>query len=303
MPVPIYRRWDADGETRTLTGEVGSLYNLWKSVLAEAGWTVAFDDPVNYQVVFQNDAITGSGCYVRLNDNGPTNAGWAKVVVYENMSDIDTGTGPHVLEENSYIKKSNTTNTTTRPWIIVADNRTMWFWCNAGGTNDFTLICVGDYESFVPGLPGCLQTPTASASSSRLQSWCVRGGSNPVRISRNPQTSDIEINEATYYWSTGSTVTGDSGFGRSGETAKPSYVASLQWLPLHIREASKYIIGKMRGSLGTVYANPDDSGVEYTNTDGIELYTCVNLVAGVANNSSLLGALSIIVDRDWDESL
>lgn len=156
-----------DSGAPTLTGQVGSLNALLKACLvgvsgvaygskAAAGWTVAYEDLGAHKLVLRNSlAAGGTGCYVRIDDSGSTAGGAREAVVrvYATMSDIDTGTsvipGTAVQPSGSIWRKSLTLDATARPWLISADELTVYL--NAlTGTDLAYFGGAGDFESFVP---------------------------------------------------------------------------------------------------------------------------------------------------------
>ncbi|HRI96923.1 MAG TPA: hypothetical protein PLZ93_15015 [Nocardioides sp.] len=164
----VYRSTDTSAPT--LTGEVGSLSSLLKTVLVgtsgvaygtgadektAAGWTKPYD--TGNKVVLRNSLAEGGvGCYLRC-DDGAIGTGGARdgmCRVYGSMSDVDTGTD-YLPPVGSYanggvIRKSTTANSTARPWIIVADELTCYVqteWTSGV----FALYGFGDFASEIIG--------------------------------------------------------------------------------------------------------------------------------------------------------
>lgn len=167
-------RWNDPGALK-LDGTAGSFYLLIKHCLTTAGWSIEWDDPVNFKVALRNSqAHGGSGCYIRVDDNTKRVANWR---VYEDMSGIDSGTGQCC---NDYVWKAREVdgaygaNAVNRCYVIVADERTVYVstWVgddddNPRGTNptpdDVTGVSMvynvctahgGDFDPFIPGDPG-----------------------------------------------------------------------------------------------------------------------------------------------------
>lgn len=73
---------------------------------------------------------TALGMYLRVYDTGTT---VARVVGYESMSDINTGTGPFPtasqVSGGGYWEKSGAAGSTARNWILVGDERAFYWWC------------------------------------------------------------------------------------------------------------------------------------------------------------------------------
>ncbi len=157
MAAPIvYKSTDAGAPT--LDGNKGSLITVLKACLvngygakAGAGWTIALEDAANYKIIFRNNSTTGSGRYFRIQDNGRvssrTDSAYftsdrncnATIVGMQNYTDINTPVVPFprvlsggdletgdIYSHGVVIRKTGTiTNPSyTRPWMIIADNRT-----------------------------------------------------------------------------------------------------------------------------------------------------------------------------------
>lgn len=154
MAIPtIYRSDDADAPI--LDGLKGSLINVLKACLVDgygdkssAGWTLSLHAEADFKAIFQNDTITGSGRYFRVQDNGRVVSG---STTYHNedrpcvasicgMHSYDGADNPaqpfpRVIAGGDY-HNSNSTGVTIRkrynnngnhtPWMVVADNRTCY---------------------------------------------------------------------------------------------------------------------------------------------------------------------------------
>lgn len=164
----VYRSTDASAPT--LDGQKGSLITVLKACLVNgygaktaAGWTIALDDAVNHKIIFRNNAVTGSGRYFRIQDNGRIASGTtsyhttdracnAALVGMRGYSDIDTPiipfprvmTGTFLHNDYAYgvtIRKSyNTSNADyVKPWIVIADSRTCYIITTSSSLNSTTL--------------------------------------------------------------------------------------------------------------------------------------------------------------------
>ena len=115
---------------------------------AGAGWTKAFSGTnlAAYR--------TGAGIrdYLRVSDSSATAT---RVIGYENMTAISTGTGPFPtttqMSGGFYWRKNNISSTETQPWIIIADDTTMYLWIQAGPDDTYSyragLYSFGEYIS------------------------------------------------------------------------------------------------------------------------------------------------------------
>jgi hypothetical protein len=106
---------EADGTaTGTITHKV-----------AGAGWTAAFSG-TNMRA-YQSSDVTSFDMLLRVDDTGTTNA---RVVGYETMTDVNTGTGPFPtsaqVSGGGYWGKSASADATSRPWVVLADTRSFF---------------------------------------------------------------------------------------------------------------------------------------------------------------------------------
>ena len=229
-----YFRWDDPGALK-LDGTAGSFYAIIKNCLVAAGWSVAFDDPVNFKVALRNSqAHGGSGGYVRVHDDGSFTGGGrvASWRVYEDMTDIDTGTGQCC---DDWIWKAreaggaNGADAVRRCYVISCDERTVYVSTWVGDDNasprgvnptppDVTgascaqqvaMAVGGDYDAFIVGDPGVwgagmtTQNPSTGTTAS-VPSWL--GGqlrydflinlSNTVKLSRKYDLSTTPVQAA-----------------------------------------------------------------------------------------------------------
>lgn len=80
--------------------------------------------------VYRATDPTSLGMYLRVDDTGTT---VARVVGYETMSDVNTGTGPFPTSAQvaggGYWEKSSSAGSTARNWIMVGDERAFYWWC------------------------------------------------------------------------------------------------------------------------------------------------------------------------------
>lgn len=114
--------FDATGVSdQTATGAI-------TAKVSPLGWAKVFSG-TNVGVYRATDP-TSLGMYLRVDDTGTT---VARVVGYETMSDINTGTGPFPtaaqVSGGGYWEKSGSTDSTARNWILIGDERTFYWWC------------------------------------------------------------------------------------------------------------------------------------------------------------------------------
>jgi hypothetical protein len=140
MAVKYY--FSTDASAPVLNGTAGSAITVLDACLVNgygsktsAGWSKAYSG-TNLAAYRMTTASPATGFYVRVNDTGTTAA---RLVGYETMSDVNTGTGafPTSLQVASglYLIKSNTADSTARPWVVIAENRSFYFFCFGSSTS------------------------------------------------------------------------------------------------------------------------------------------------------------------------
>lgn len=115
--------------------------------MAPAGWVKSFSgtNKAAYKMGGGNER------YLRIDDAGGTSA---RVVGYESMSDVDTGTAafPTAAQVSGglYINKSSAADTAARAWIVLATDRLVHVFINGAATNGqlASLATFGDIKSY-----------------------------------------------------------------------------------------------------------------------------------------------------------
>lgn len=172
MTVRVYK--SSDPGAPQLSGNASTLIDVLNGCLvtgygskAAAGWTRPYND-TNVAVFKQGEPSAKHSHYLRVYDPGSTSA---RVVGYETMTDANTGTNlfpsEAQLSGGLYWYKPTTT-TTTRPWMVFANERTVYvWWATTGGTtvtgesynypvtNNSSyqpqMYMFGDFKSYSPG--------------------------------------------------------------------------------------------------------------------------------------------------------
>ncbi len=161
--------FDATGiSDQTATGTITAKY-------APAGWAKVYSG--TNVAVYRSPDVTGTRLYLRVDDTGTTNA---RVVGYEAMTDVNTGTGPFPtaaqVSGGLYWPKANSTATTARAWTVIANSKTFFVHSHTATTSpglggivmgfgDFNSRKSGDaYSAFVIGPIADIAASTSSAS-------------------------------------------------------------------------------------------------------------------------------------------
>lgn len=113
--------------------------------VAPMGWTKEYAG--TNLAVYKSSDVTSTGCRLRVDDTGTTSA---RVVGYETMSDVNTGTGafPTNTQQSGglYWMKSDVASSATRPWIAVGDGKIFYIFAfiNSSTTNSCAQLAFGD---------------------------------------------------------------------------------------------------------------------------------------------------------------
>lgn len=126
-------KWATEEADGTATGTI-------TVKMAPAGWAKVFTG--TNLAVYKSADPQAHGQFLRVNDANTTAA---RVIAYENMTAVSTGTGPFPtntqVSGGFYWGKSVTAGSFDIPWAIAADSRAFYF--NAAGTASYG----GDYRS------------------------------------------------------------------------------------------------------------------------------------------------------------
>lgn len=118
--------------------------------LAPAGWGKAFTG--TNVAAYRPSDVTGTRMFLRVDDTGTANA---RVVSYEAMTDISTGTNPIPLAAQVagglWWPKSATANATARGWRVFADSRAVYVALEPNGGDRWQLMFAGDIASLKSG--------------------------------------------------------------------------------------------------------------------------------------------------------
>lgn len=118
--------------------------------LAPAGWAKSFTG--TNKGVYRSTELSSAQLYYRLNDTGDVNA---RVIGYESMSTVDTGTGPFPssaqVSGGVYWAKSTSADATAKPWVVIADGATAYVYLGASGANFGLCYMFGDIFSYKVG--------------------------------------------------------------------------------------------------------------------------------------------------------
>lgn len=124
--------------------------------VAPAGWAKSYSG--TNKAAYRQKAGTNQ-FYLRVDDNGTGSASYARVVGYETMSDVDTGTNafPTNVQQSGglYATKSNAASATTRTWRAYSNGKLIHLLVKGDGTYWARILAFGDCKSFKAGDAFC----------------------------------------------------------------------------------------------------------------------------------------------------
>jgi hypothetical protein len=163
MTVTTRIYYSTDDSAPVLSGTAGSLITLLDAVLVNgygsrqaAGWTKPYSDAGTYKAVYRQGG--GNQRYLRILDDAASLTALtgkaADARCYLTMSDVDTGTGQFptgaLSGYTTYCAKSSTADSTVRPWIIIATDRSFYIWIDTNSSSYRSLQFFGDIISINP---------------------------------------------------------------------------------------------------------------------------------------------------------
>lgn len=182
--------------------------------LAAAGWGKTYAG--TNLAVYRSDDVTGTRLYLRVDDTGATNA---RVVGYEGMTDVNTGTGPFPtstqLTGGGYWPKASAANATGRSWTVIADGKTFFLHISTQTTTPGVAGCVwgfGDFTSYKSGdayactlQAAASDLSTSTAAASAAAEYGQVGGGSGVYLPRSFTAlggSVAALHAVESYWGT-----------------------------------------------------------------------------------------------------
>lgn len=144
--------------------------------VAALGWSKEFSG--TNLAAYKSGDVAATACRLRVDDTGTQSS---RVVGYESMSDVNTGTGQFPTSSQvsggAFWWKSDAASSATRPWVLIGDDRAFILWVgwstNSAGFSLTTFF--GDFVSKKsPDAFGCMltgetTTPTAALRTTDLQ--------------------------------------------------------------------------------------------------------------------------------------
>lgn len=268
MPVTVYSSADAGGPGQ-IANAAGALITILDACLVNgysgkvaAGWTKPFATGTTVGAYKQ-----GAGTKNRLMRVDDAQASYARIVGYEAMTDINTGTGPFPtavqLSGGDYLHKHNGA-AGTRPWFLIADSKSFYFWTqydtttngSNGGLTFFgeirSLKAADDYAVMLMAASGTTKNSAINTSQDLCGAITHVGDSVPghymVRsFSQDGTSIEVGKHAESFRASYASTFANFNAYGRSWlwdffTTAAPSPVdGALYIAPMVVTEKAKTV--------------------------------------------------------------
>lgn len=276
---------------------------------APIGWTKAFTG--TNKAAYKSSDVAATGRLLRVEDTNtaPASANDARLVMYEAMTDIDTGTGPAPtaaqLANGVYWGKGSN-DATAKNWVIVGDGRFFYFF----GPNTSTGLhayAFGDIISYrAADAYGCVLSGSTNAiggtstGSVQLGSAGASLGSAPPNAGFVISRMSSQVGSAVAVAAVGVSVSGSSTWAANGP-AWPSPVdnGSVLHRPLYLTENNSSfthpVRGEMPGMLQFLAQQPYTHREVVSNVEG---YARDVLVIELRNNSAI-GRFALEITGPW----
>ena len=153
------------------------------------GWAKVFTG--TNKAVYKSSDPASTGRYLRVDDTGAADA---RVVMYESMTDIDTGTNPAptaAQQSGGFYFGKGTNNTNAKSWLVCGDGRAFYYFAQWGSsTVSHYAHFFGDIVSYrASDVYGCLLSALNSTGDTSSNS------SSPISYS-NSMGSSMSSNNA-----------------------------------------------------------------------------------------------------------
>jgi hypothetical protein len=207
--------------------------------VAPLGWERAFTG--TNKAAYRPTDVEGTRLYLRVDDTGTLDG---RVVGYETMSDVDTGTGPFPTEAQraggAYWPKSGTADATTRGWALIGDSRGIYMRGSPYGTTAWRLLTYfGDFPS--------VKSPDTYACALMASDQAV--------------TNTSGVTQRDLSFSTATSTTQPRWAARSHSGTGTSVALTTSGLMVVRSSTSSFYSG---GLTGATYPNPADDGLYLT---------------------------------------
>lgn len=312
---------------KVLVGETGGIaYGAGSSARIAAGWTLQYEDIAAKTAVFRNSHLTGTGCYLWVNDAHATNTFFR---MYRSMADAsDIGTGVDPVPPTSLASAApgcwaikNSGGGATPWWGIAADARTFYINVYVDGYTADTVAWFGDFDSDYPADVfsfGCAARGFATSPTDRNNSasgLLIQGKNGFVAdgalhadgfgcglwLARRPSATPGAVRAAPLRIQPISS-SGEQALGGVGYPINPTTSEVEYWAPYLIAHEGA-VRGRLRGAYIPMHNLTGVArGTKRTNAAGAPLGSSIMVMRGHAVSSisaPVLGGIGIESSLDW----
>lgn len=202
--------------------------------------------------------VMSSRLYLRVADDGTGAATYARIRGYENMSDVDTGTGPFPTDAQAsgglYWGKSSVASSTARAWRLFGDSQGFYLFVNHDGSGAWIGVACIDIQSERAG--DAYRTLIVGGSTATVSNQ------GPLHVVNNSTASAGHYFARTYA-QTGTSIAAfklshymaASGIGYTGITYPAPMGNQFYCAPVDVWEGTGYSAATaLRGPLPGIYA-------------------------------------------------
>jgi hypothetical protein len=157
--------------------------------VAALGWTKSFSGTNLAAYKSANPASTA--CYLRVDDTGTQSC---RVVGYETMTDVNTGSGPFPTAAQqsggAYWWKSDAASAATRSWVLFGDDRSFILyvqWNTSLAANSLTTFFGDIISKKSPDAYGCMLTGESVVPSASIRLADVQYSNNSAQLAWMPR--------------------------------------------------------------------------------------------------------------------
>lgn len=292
------------------------------SKVAPVDWVKAYSG--TNKGAYRSNALDATRLFLRVDDNNPAagadSGRTAYVRGYETMSDVDTGYGPFptVAQGQTKIIKSTIADSSSREWIMIADDREMllFYSTRAGTAGQYQqrTFHFGDFASELPSDPyGCLimgtTNPTISYNNGDGDNY---EGYNAYKYPNTPGASALsghyvarpysQIGSSTGVAKVGFNLYNSSYFGYQGYSYPTAGNNQLYLAPVFISEmlASMPIRGVMKCWYDPMHVKPLGHRNTTSDVSGLPGRTLMAIAISMGqNNDTVAAEVHIDITGPW----
>lgn len=223
-----------------------------------AGWTKAYSG--TNKAAYSRSAQGATTMLLRVDDSP---AQYPTLIMYETMSDVDTGTAPGPTSGSYYTAKSNAASSAVRAWRLYADAKTVYVYLDSANSGMYLSgFAFGDIISYkAADAYHCILIahPTASVNYAYQVRLDTTTGSLIAR-SYTQTGGAISNTRYSHFLSTRAV-----GVGKAGNAYPAVVDTGFHGWPVELWESDTIIRGLMPGLWNPIHANNPSDATTITN--------------------------------------